>query len=55
MGPSFGGKSEGSLPWTLISGMDAGATTEPLFQEESFAPILVETTRRQRRSGGLPG
>ena len=39
---SFGGKSEGSLPWTLISGMDPDAD-DPLFQEESFAPILVET------------
>ena len=41
-GTSFGGKSEGSLPWTLISGMDPDAK-DPLFQEESFAPILVET------------
>ena len=41
-GTSFGGKSEGSLPWTLISGMDPDAN-DPLFQEESFAPILVET------------
>jgi aldehyde dehydrogenase (NAD(P)+) len=41
-GTSFGGRSEGSLPWTLISGMDPDAN-DPLFQEESFAPILVET------------
>jgi aldehyde dehydrogenase (NAD(P)+) len=42
LGTSFGGRSEGSLPWTLISGMDPDAN-DPLFQEESFAPILVET------------
>jgi aldehyde dehydrogenase (NAD(P)+) len=41
-GTSFGGKLEGSLPWTLISGVDPDAK-DPLFQEESFAPILVET------------
>lgn len=41
-GTSFGGKSEGSLPWTLIAGMDPDAD-DPLFREESFAPILVET------------
>ncbi|HJR49485.1 MAG TPA: aldehyde dehydrogenase family protein [Gemmatimonadales bacterium] len=41
-GTSFGGKSEGSLPWTLISGMNPDAS-EPLFEEESFVPILVET------------
>jgi aldehyde dehydrogenase (NAD(P)+) len=40
---SFGGKSEGSLPWTLISGLDPDAG-DPLFQEESFAPIMVETS-----------
>lgn len=43
-GTGFGGKSEGSLPWTLIHGMDPEATAEPLFQEEAFAPILVETS-----------
>jgi aldehyde dehydrogenase (NAD(P)+) len=41
-GMSFGGKSEGSLPWTLISGMNPDAN-DPLFREESFVPILVET------------
>jgi aldehyde dehydrogenase (NAD(P)+) len=41
-GTSFGGRSEGALPWTLISGMDPDAN-DPLFREESFAPIIVET------------
>lgn len=40
---SFGGRSEGSLPWTLITGMDPDAD-DPLFREESFAPILAETS-----------
>ena len=40
---SFGGKAEGSLPWTLITGMDPDGG-DLLFREESFAPILVETT-----------
>lgn len=39
----FGGGSEGTLPWTLVAGLDAGAAAEPLFREESFAPIIVET------------
>jgi hypothetical protein len=39
----LGGRTEGSLPWTLVTDVDAGAA-EPLFREESFAPILVETT-----------
>jgi Aldehyde dehydrogenase family len=43
-GKRFGGRAEGSLPWMLISGLDPEAKDEPLFQEESFAPILVETS-----------
>ena len=39
----LGGRTEGTLPWTLVTDVDAGAA-EPLFREESFAPILVETT-----------
>ena len=39
----LGGRSEGTLPWTLVTDVDAAAA-EPLFREESFAPILVETT-----------
>lgn len=38
-----GGRMEGSLPWTLVSDLDAGPGAEPLFSEESFAPIIVET------------
>jgi hypothetical protein len=43
-GSRIGGKAEGSLPWTLVPGLDAGAAAEPLFQEESFAPIIAETS-----------
>lgn len=32
-----------SLPWTIIRGLDAGATVEPLFALEPFCPILAET------------
>jgi acyl-CoA reductase-like NAD-dependent aldehyde dehydrogenase len=32
-----------SLPWTIISGLDADATVEPLFALEPFCPILGET------------
>jgi acyl-CoA reductase-like NAD-dependent aldehyde dehydrogenase len=39
----LGGRAAGSLPWTLVPGMDPEAPAEPLFTEESFAPILVET------------
>ena len=39
----FGGRVEGSLPWTLVSGLDSRAGSERLFTEESFAPIIVET------------
>jgi hypothetical protein len=42
-GARFGGKAEGSLPWTLIAGLEPAATAEPLFSEESFAPIIVQT------------
>jgi aldehyde dehydrogenase (NAD(P)+) len=42
-GERFGGGADGSLPWRLISGLDPDARSEPLFREESFAPILVET------------
>lgn len=39
----IGGRLEGSLPWTIVAGLDPGADDEPLFREESFAPILGET------------
>jgi aldehyde dehydrogenase (NAD(P)+) len=43
-GSRIGGKAEGSLPWTLVPGLDADASAEPLFQEEAFAPIIGETS-----------
>lgn len=42
-GTNFGGKASGSLPWTLVTGLEPEAKSEPLFAEESFAPIIVET------------
>jgi aldehyde dehydrogenase (NAD(P)+) len=43
-GTQIGGRTEGSLPWTLVAGLDAEAASERLFREESFAPIAVETS-----------
>ena len=43
-GARYGGGAKDSLPWTVIPALDASATSEPLFSEESFAPIVVETT-----------
>jgi aldehyde dehydrogenase (NAD(P)+) len=43
-GTLFGGKTEGSLPWTLVPELDSGAAAEPLFAEESFAPVIAATT-----------
>jgi aldehyde dehydrogenase (NAD(P)+) len=42
-GAGFGGKAEGSLPWRLVSDLDPAAVAEPLFCEESFAPIIAAT------------
>jgi acyl-CoA reductase-like NAD-dependent aldehyde dehydrogenase len=42
-GTAFGGKAEGSLPWTLVPELDADASAEPLFCEESFAPLIATT------------
>ena len=39
----FGGRAEGSLPWTLVPGLNSESRSEPLFEEESFAPVIVET------------
>jgi aldehyde dehydrogenase family protein len=41
-GTNIGGKTSGALPWTVVIGMDPDAKAEPLFTEESFAPIIVE-------------
>jgi len=42
-GSRFGGKADACLPWTLVPELDAGAAAEPLFREESFAPVIAET------------
>jgi aldehyde dehydrogenase (NAD(P)+) len=42
-GTRHGGKASGSLPWTLVPQLDASAGAEPLFREESFAPVIAET------------
>jgi hypothetical protein len=39
----LGGRSEGTLPWTLVSDLDPAARPEPLFDEESFVPVIVTT------------
>ena len=38
------GRAEGALPWTVIAGLDPDARAERLFCEESFAPVIVETS-----------
>jgi aldehyde dehydrogenase (NAD(P)+) len=43
-GTRIGGTTNGTLPWTVISSTEAGAESEPLYNEEWFAPITVETT-----------
>ena len=43
-GTRIGGRSEGTLPWTLVAGLDPDAPAEQLFREESFAPVIVETS-----------
>ena len=42
-GSRIGGKAEGCLPWTVVPGVDDGAANEPLFRDESFAPVIAET------------
>jgi acyl-CoA reductase-like NAD-dependent aldehyde dehydrogenase len=39
----IGQANEENLPWTLLSDMDAQSRHEPLFERESFFPILMET------------
>jgi len=43
-GTRIGGRAEGALPWTVIAGLDPDAPAERLFCEESFAPVIVETS-----------
>jgi hypothetical protein len=38
----LGAEAEGCLPWTLISGLDASDTKEPLFSTEPFCGIISE-------------
>jgi acyl-CoA reductase-like NAD-dependent aldehyde dehydrogenase len=39
----IGQASDETLPWTLLSDLDAQNRHEPLFERESFCPILTET------------
>jgi aldehyde dehydrogenase (NAD(P)+) len=43
-GTRIGGRTEGALPWTFVAGLDPEAPSELLYREESFAPVLVETS-----------
>jgi hypothetical protein len=43
-GTRIGGRAEGSLPWTFVAGLDPDAASERLYREESFAPVMVETS-----------
>jgi acyl-CoA reductase-like NAD-dependent aldehyde dehydrogenase len=40
---TFGDKSDSTLPWTLITGVDAERPDEPLFEVEPFCSILSHT------------
>jgi hypothetical protein len=40
---TFGRRTETSLPWTLIRGVDSSRTDDPLFGTEPFCPLLSET------------
>jgi aldehyde dehydrogenase (NAD(P)+) len=42
-GSRFGGQGDACLPWTLVPELDPAAAAEPLFLEESFAPVIAET------------
>ena len=42
-GMNIGGKMDGTLPWTVVTGVDPAVKAEPLLTEESFVPIIVET------------
>ena len=39
----IGNAAPGTLPWTIITGLDAAATDEPLFSAEPFCSVLSET------------
>jgi hypothetical protein len=39
----LGNAKPGSLPWTLISGLDASAPDEPLFSQEAFCSVISDT------------
>ena len=43
-GIQFGGKTEGSLSWTLVSDVDPSGSAELLFGEESFAPVVATSS-----------
>lgn len=39
----FGEPVEGSLPWTLIAGLDPAREDDPCFRREAFGPLFAET------------
>lgn len=40
----LGQPKDGTLPWTLLTGLDPNSPHEPLFEREAFCPILAETS-----------
>jgi acyl-CoA reductase-like NAD-dependent aldehyde dehydrogenase len=43
-GRCVGNPHSGTLPWTLIAGVDPADRREPLFSTEAFCPIVAETS-----------
>jgi len=41
---TFGGSGQGRLPWALATWIDPDSTAAPLFREESFCPVIGETS-----------
>ena len=41
---NFGGSSGGRLPWALLTWLDPENRDEPVYREESFCPVLSETS-----------
>lgn len=39
----LGEAGQDTLPWTLLTDMDAESRNEPLFEREAFCPVLMET------------